>query len=107
MSSCCLYQYSSRYRMRLLRKFMGRYPEHTVMGCIAHGSRSLHGIVLVLALFIAATPLSAQVQALTRPVNLATLARRAEVIVQGRVISARQEPLPGYPNIRTVVVTVE
>ena len=52
-------------------------------------------------------PLQAQGQALTRPVNLATLARRAEVIVQGRVAEARYEPLPGYTNIRTVVVTLE
>ncbi len=56
---------------------------------------------------VAAIPLSAQVQALTRPVNLATLARRAEVIVQGRVAEARYEPLPGYPHIRSVVVTLE
>jgi hypothetical protein len=52
-------------------------------------------------------PLSAQVQPLTRPVNLAFLARRAEVIVQGRVVAARYEGMPNYPNIRTVLVTLE
>ncbi len=56
---------------------------------------------------IATLPLSAQVEALTRPVNLATLARRAEVIVQGRIVAAHYEPLPGYPHIRSVVVTLE
>ena len=93
--------------MRLLNESMDRQPEHTVIGCTTHGFRSFYALVLILGLFIAAPPLSAQIQALTRPVNLATLARRAEVIVQGRVVEARYEPLPGYPNLRTVVVTVE
>lgn len=97
--------------MRLLRKFMGLKSVHTANG--VQRSCASRGLILVrLAILTAwfaatASPLSAQVEALTRPVNLATLARRAEVIVQGRVISARQEPLPGYPNIRTVVITVE
>lgn len=63
--------------------------------------------VLLPLILTASSPSTAQVQALTRPVNLATLARRAEVIVQGRVVAARHEALPGYPNIRTVVVTVQ
>lgn len=62
---------------------------------------------LIVTVSAATLPLAAQVQALTRPVNLATLARRAEVIVQGRIVSARYEPMPGYSNIRTVVVTLE
>ncbi len=61
----------------------------------------------VFAWVASALPLSAQVHALTRPVNLAMLATRAEVIIQGHVVEARHEPLPGYPNIRTVVVTIE
>jgi len=70
-----------------------------------HLSRRL---VLVLTLLATTTfPLSAQIQPLTRPVNLAFLARRAEVIVQGRVVEARYEALPNYPNIRTVVVTLD
>jgi hypothetical protein len=99
--------------MRLSNKvFMGQYPEHAGV-CVARPHarqmcRSLYRIILVLAFFAAAaSPLPAQVQALTRPVNLATLARRAEVIVQGRVAEARYEPMPGYPHIRTVVVTLE
>ena len=71
--------------------------------------RCFSGLFAGLLIFFASpvAPLSAQVHALTRPVNLATLARRAEVIVQGRVAEARYEPMPGYPNIRTVVVTLE
>jgi len=46
-------------------------------------------------------------QFMVRQVNLAYLAQRADVIVQGRVKSVRHEPLPGYPNIPTVEVTLE
>ena len=97
--------------MRLFRKFMELRSEHTANGVLR--SRAKRGLRLFRLAFltafisVAASPLSAQIQALTRPVNLATLARRAEVIVQGRVVEARYEPLPGYPNLRTVVVTVE
>ena len=67
----------------------------------------LRAAILFCSLVPAAFPLSAQIQPLTRPVNLAFLARRAEVIVQGRVVQARYEGLPNYPHIRTVVVTLE
>lgn len=72
-----------------------------------HISLSLLLSTLVVMASATTLPLAAQVQALTRPVNLATLARRAEVIVQGRIVSARYEPMPGHSNIRTVVVTLE
>ena len=97
--------------MRLSNKSsMGQHPEHHG-ACVARsrstqGRRSLDLAAVVVTLVAACLPLPAQVQALTRPVNLATLARRAEVIVQGRVAEARYEPMPGYPNIRTVVVTL-
>jgi len=42
-----------------------------------------------------------------RQVNLAYLAQRADVIVQGRVTGVRYEGLPGYPHIPTVLVTLE
>ena len=32
--------------------------------------------------------------------------RRADVIVQGQIASVRRKPLPGYPNISTVEVTL-
>jgi hypothetical protein len=64
-------------------------------------------VLLFLLLATATSSLSAQVQPLVRPVNLAFLARRAEVIVQGRVVEARYEGLPNYPRIRTVLVTLE
>jgi hypothetical protein len=52
-------------------------------------------------------PISAPAQVLTRPVNLAFLARRADLIVQGRVVEARYEGLPNYPHVSTVLVTLE
>jgi hypothetical protein len=62
---------------------------------------------LVLALVVVATSLPLRAQFLTRQVNLAYLARRADVVVQGRVANVRYEGLPGYPNIPTVVVTLQ
>jgi len=44
---------------------------------------------------------------LVRPVNLAYLTQRADIIVQGRVVEARYEGLPNYPHIKTVLVTLE
>ena len=89
-------------------------PEHPLNAephcCPKSSDRISPSILLAIffAMVTAATlPLAAQVEALTRPVNLATLARRAEVIVQGRVVATRYEPMPGYSNIRTVVVTLE
>ncbi len=57
-----------------------------------------------LALILLACPLSAQF--MVQPVNLAYLSQRADVIVQGRITRVVEEPLPGYPNIPTVSVTV-
>jgi len=62
---------------------------------------------LALVAATALLPVAAMGEALTRPINLAFLARRAEIIVQGRVLETRHEGLPNYPNIRTVVVTLE
>ena len=42
-----------------------------------------------------------------RQVNLAYLAQRADVIVQGRVTGVRYEGLPGYPHVPTVLVTLQ
>ncbi len=52
-------------------------------------------------------PASAQVQALVRRANLAFLASRAAIIIEGRVAAVRYGGLPNYPNIRTMVVTLE
>jgi hypothetical protein len=57
-----------------------------------------------LAIILLASPLSAQF--MVQPVNLAYLSQRADVILQGRIIKVVEEPLPGYPNIPTVSVTV-
>ena len=61
----------------------------------------------VVLLGMAAATLPARAEFLMRQVNLAYLAQRADVIVRGRVISARYEGMPGYPHIPTVLVTLE
>ena len=53
---------------------------------------------------LSASPLPAQFA--VRPVNLAYLSQRADVIIQGQIKSVKHEPLPGYPNIPTVEVTL-
>jgi len=70
---------------------------------------SWHRIVLypsmpVLLFILSASPLLAQF--MVQQVNLAYLAQRADIIVQGRVTAVRHESLPGYPNIPTVAVTL-
>jgi hypothetical protein len=52
-------------------------------------------------------PTAAHGQALYRLASFDYLAQRAGVIVQGRVLESRYEPLPGYPNISTVRVTLQ
>jgi hypothetical protein len=60
---------------------------------------------VLLGMILGAAPAHGEV--LMRQVNLAYLAQRADVIVQGRVVQARYEGLPGYPHIPTVQVTLE
>jgi hypothetical protein len=74
-----------------------------------HSIRCRKAVTLSLvaaALFCAlsASPLPAQFA--VRPVNLAYLAQRADVIVQGQITRVQHQPLPGYPNIPTVEVTL-
>jgi hypothetical protein len=47
-----------------------------------------------------------QHNALTVPVNLTRMTDRAQVIVQGNIVSTRVEPHPQLSNLMTVVVTV-
>jgi hypothetical protein len=61
--------------------------------------------VVLLGMVAAALP--ARAEFLMRQVNLAYLAQRADIIVQGRVTAVRYEGLPGYPHIPTVLVTLE
>ena len=53
---------------------------------------------------LSVSPLEAQFA--VRPVNLAYLSQRADVIVQGQIKSVIHKPLPGYPNIPMVEVTL-
>ncbi len=48
-----------------------------------------------------------QAQPMTMPVDLSYLTQRADIIVQGKVISVEPEKAPGYQNIATVVITLE
>lgn len=67
----------------------------------------LRYLSLTLLAVLALTPAPVAAQYIFRQANLAYLARRADVIVQGRVASVKYEPLPGYEHIPTVVVTLE
>lgn len=53
---------------------------------------------------ISASPLPAQHG---RQVSLTYLVQRADVIVQGKVVDVVHEPLPGFPNISTIKVTMD
>ncbi len=80
---------------------MNRYLP--ISGFQIRGALRVGAVSLLSVLF--ASPLAAQF--IARPVNLAYLAQRADVIVQGRVRSVSEEPLPGYPNIPTIKVTLD
>jgi hypothetical protein len=74
-----------------------------------HFFRGRNAVALYLAAtalvcVLSASPLPAQFA--VRPVNLAYLSQRADIIVQGQVMSVRHKPLPGYPNIPSVEVTL-
>jgi hypothetical protein len=60
---------------------------------------------LVLVMSAAAAP--AHAQFLYRQLGLPELAERAPIIVQGRVVEARYEGHPDYPNVSTVLVTLQ
>ncbi len=51
-------------------------------------------------------PLMAQ-QFMARQVDLAYLSQRADVVVQGKVLSVRQGYLPGHRNVRTTEVVMQ
>jgi hypothetical protein len=67
--------------------------------------RSRLGSAALLFTLLAGIPVRAEF--IYRQVNLAYLTQRADVIVQGRVVGVRYEGLPGYPNVPTVLVTLE
>jgi hypothetical protein len=64
----------------------------------------LRSAATLLVLILSACNLSAQF--LAKPVNLAYLSQRADVIMQGRITRVIEQPMPGYPNIPTVAVTI-
>ncbi len=72
----------------------------------ARGARAVRLAALMASVvLILGAPARAQFH--YRQTNLAYLAQRADVIVQGRVVEARYEPMPGYDHIPTVVVTLQ
>jgi hypothetical protein len=64
----------------------------------------LLGLAVVLAMAWAP---QAQGQFLYRQVALPELSQRAPIIVQGRIVEARYEGHPDYPNLSTVLVTLQ
>lgn len=65
------------------------------------------GFFLAVIAALLLQPTAVRGQAYYRPASFDYLAQRAGVIVQGRVLEARYEPLPGYPHISTVRVTLK
>lgn len=62
--------------------------------------------VLVLLIAWALAVGSSRAQFLYRQLNLVEMSQRAAVILEGQVTAVRYEPLPGYPHIDTVLVTL-
>ena len=62
---------------------------------------------LALFFFTAFGTPPARAQFLYRQLNLVEMTQRAAVIIHGPVTAVRYEPLPGYPHIDTVLVTLQ
>jgi hypothetical protein len=84
-------------------------PGHNRSGNGTASRRAIRWVSVVL-LAAATVPVQTSVlraQYIMRQIDLTELARRADIIVQGRVVEVRYEGLPGYPNIPTVQVTLQ
>jgi hypothetical protein len=74
----------------------------------AKSDRGRGAWLLMLAVVLAmAWAAQAQAQFLYRQVALPELSQRAPIIVQGRIVEARYEGHPDYPNLSTVLVTLQ
>jgi hypothetical protein len=82
--------------MREMNRFCGFGSRHCFLGYAA-----IPALVFILSIR------SLPAQFMVLPTNLTYLAQRADIIVQGRVTEVRHECLPGYPNIPTVLVTLQ
>jgi hypothetical protein len=78
-----------------------------LLSCVSHNCRAITAYLLAAGaiVFLFSYPLKAQ--ALSTPINLTYLAKRADVIVQGEVTDVQYENHPDYPNIPTVKVTLK
>ncbi len=65
------------------------------------------GPVVSLFVFLLAVPAFSQRGAITAPVSLDQMTRRADRIVHGSVVSALVEPHPQLTNLSTVVITMQ
>lgn len=61
---------------------------------------------MLLATLLLAAPGFSQNRGTTAPIDLDDLVQRAESIVRGRIITAKIEPHPQFPNLRTVLITL-
>ena len=64
-------------------------------------------LAIGLVLLLPAVPSHAQRGARTTARSLDQLAQEAELIVHGSVVSAKVEPHPQFPNLMTVVITLD
>ncbi len=62
-------------------------------------------ISMALILLVISQP--AHAQFLYRQENVVELTRRADFILEGRVLEVQSEPLPGYPNLSSIRVTLD
>ncbi len=69
-------------------------------------SRWLSSAIFLLVLCLA-VPAFSQRGAITAPVSLDQMSRRADRIVHGSVVSARVEPHPQLTNLSTIVITMQ
>jgi hypothetical protein len=74
--------------------------------CVSHACLAIAAYLLAAGAIVVFSSYPLRAQAMSTPVNLTYLVKRADVIVQGQVTDVQDENLPGYPNIKTVKVTL-
>jgi hypothetical protein len=78
-----------------------------LISCVSHNSRAIAAYLLAAGAIIILSSYPLWPQAMSAPINLTYLVKRADIIVQGQVSDVQYESLPGYPNIQTIKVTIQ
>ncbi len=84
---------------------MTSYQPRVPLPAVSSRHSQLVPLVSLLVIFVA-NPRPAYTQFLYRQENVVELTRRADFIVAGRVLEVHYEPLPHYPNLVTIRVTL-